>query len=157
MAFFEMAKTAVRTVIGKPVTLMYPARPAKKTELTRGHVVFDGSTCITCGLCMKKCPAEAICVRKEEKTWQIDRLRCVVCNSCVEVCPKQCLIMDTQYSPGMTDREGIEVFPITYVKPEKPDIIPEIPAGDEAVPEDGGGLLMEGEKKESEYSGDPAE
>lgn len=120
MAFFEMAKTALRTVIGRPATLMYPARSAKKTALSRGHVTVDGSRCISCGLCMRKCPAGAICVRKEEKTWEIDRLRCVVCNACVDTCPVKCLVMDTQYIAAMTVHEGIEQFPITYVKPEKP-------------------------------------
>jgi ech hydrogenase subunit F len=120
MAFFEMAKTALRTVIGRPATLQYPVNPAKKTILSRGHVVIDVARCISCGLCMKKCPAEAICVVRDEKTWQIDRLRCVVCNACVEVCPVKCLMMDTQYTAAMTTHEGIELFVITYVKPEKP-------------------------------------
>ena len=120
MAFFEMAKTAIKSVISRPATLMYPSRPAKMTDISRGHVVFDGSMCISCGLCMKKCPAEAICVAREEKTWTIDRLRCVVCNSCVEVCPVSCLSMDTQYSPALDTRGGRETFSITYVKPERP-------------------------------------
>jgi ech hydrogenase subunit F len=120
MAFFEMAKTALRSVIGRPATLQYPAKPAKKTLLSRGHVVIDTARCISCGLCMRKCPAEAICVLKDNKTWQIDRLRCVVCNACVEVCPVKCLLMDTQYTASMTAHEGVEVFLITYVKPEKP-------------------------------------
>ena len=120
MAFFEMAKTALRTVIGRPATLQYPAKPAKKTLLTRGHVVIDVGRCISCGLCMKKCPAEAICVVRDEKTWQIDRLRCVVCNACVEVCPVKCLMMDTQYTAPMTAHAGVERFLITYIKPEKP-------------------------------------
>jgi ech hydrogenase subunit F len=120
MAFFEMAKTALRTVIEKPATLRYPAEPAKKTLLSRGHVVIDPARCISCGLCMKKCPAEAICVVRDEKTWQIDRLRCVVCNACVDVCPVKCLMMDAQYTAAMTTHEGIERFLITYVRPEKP-------------------------------------
>jgi formate hydrogenlyase subunit 6/NADH:ubiquinone oxidoreductase subunit I len=120
MAFFEMAKTAIRTVISRPATLMYPIRPGKKTGLSRGHVVIDPSRCISCGMCMKKCPSEAICVEKEAKTWTIDRLRCVVCNSCVEVCPVKCLSMDLQYSPALLTHNGLETFLITYIKPERP-------------------------------------
>jgi formate hydrogenlyase subunit 6/NADH:ubiquinone oxidoreductase subunit I len=119
MAFFEMAKTAINSLISRPATLMYPARAAKKTSISRGHVVFDGSLCISCGLCMRKCPAGAICVAKEEKTWTIDRLRCVVCNSCVEACPVSCLSMDTGYSPALNLPDGQETFPITYIKPER--------------------------------------
>jgi len=120
MAFFEMAKTAIKSVLGKPATRRYPFVAAKVTPISRGHVTIDVSSCISCGMCMKKCPAEAICVNKEEKTWTIDRLRCIVCNSCVEVCPVSCLTMDTVYSPAMTTHSGLEVFNITYVKPEKP-------------------------------------
>lgn len=120
MAFFEMAKIAVRTVLRRPATLMYPARPAKKAALSRGHVVIDPERCISCGLCVRKCPAEALCVMKEEKTWTVDRLRCVVCNSCVEVCPVQCLTMDPHYTPAVLTHAGTETIYITYVKPVRP-------------------------------------
>ncbi|MCQ8894744.1 MAG: 4Fe-4S binding protein [Methanolinea sp.] len=120
MAFFEMAKTAIITVLKRPATRRYPAVAAKKTALSRGKVTVDPSRCISCGMCMKKCPAGAICVRKDEKTWSIDRLKCVVCNCCVDVCPVHCLTMETDYSPCMRQHQGIEVITITYVKPERP-------------------------------------
>ncbi|OPY37489.1 MAG: F(420)H(2) dehydrogenase subunit I [Methanoregula sp. PtaU1.Bin051] len=119
MVFFEMTKTALKSVLSKPATILYPFEPAKKTDLSRGHVVFDGSKCISCGICMKKCPAQAILVTKEAKTWQIDRFRCIVCNSCVDTCPAKCLSMDTQYTAPVSVK-GVEVFTITYVKPVKP-------------------------------------
>jgi ech hydrogenase subunit F len=118
MAFFEMAKTALRTVLSSPATIRYPAEPAKKTLLTRGHVTIDESRCISCGTCQRKCPAQAILLNKEEKTWQMDRLRCVVCNSCVDTCPVKCLFMDTQYTAPVVSR-GVDIITITYVKPVK--------------------------------------
>ena len=121
MGLFEMAKTVTKSIIHGPATLMYPVRTAKKTPVSRGHVVIDVSKCISCKLCMKKCPAQAICVEPKEKTWEIDRLRCVVCNSCVEVCPVKCLSMDTQYFPAMSVHSGRELFHITYQKPQRPD------------------------------------
>jgi ech hydrogenase subunit F len=120
MAFFEMARIAMGTLFRSPATRKYPAVAAKKTPLSRGHVTIDESRCISCKICMKKCPAEAICVDKEAKTWTIDRLRCVVCNCCVEVCPVHCLFMDTTYSPALTEHGGIESITITYIKPERP-------------------------------------
>ena len=118
MAFFEMVKMALKTVLHRPATILYPAQPAKKTPLTRGHVTLDGSRCISCGTCQRRCPSQAILLNKEAKTWQIDRLRCVVCNSCVDTCPVKCLVMDTQYSSPVTVR-GVEMITITYVKPVK--------------------------------------
>jgi formate hydrogenlyase subunit 6/NADH:ubiquinone oxidoreductase subunit I len=120
MAFFEMVKTALRTVVQKPATILYPAQAAKKTPISRGHVTIEESRCISCGTCQRKCPAQAIVVTKEAKTWQIDRLRCVVCNSCVDTCPVKCLFMDTQYTAPVTAR-SVEIVAITYVKPAKPE------------------------------------
>jgi len=77
---------------------MYPAKPAKKSKLTRGRVENDISRCIFCGTCMRKCPTGAINVDIKERTWEIDRYRCVVCNCCVEVCPVKCLRMDNDYT-----------------------------------------------------------
>jgi len=119
MGFFQMMSAVVRTLARGPVTRRYPAVPAKVTDLSRGHVTIDPSKCISCGLCMKRCPADAICVRKEGKTWQIDRFRCVVCGACVEACPANCLVMETAYIPPTTARLQPELVAITYVKPEK--------------------------------------
>jgi len=120
MAYFEMVRTALRTVLSKPATILYPVQAAKKTPISRGHVVQDGSKCISCGICVKKCPAQAIVLDKAAKTWQIDRFRCIVCNSCVETCPVKCLSMDTQYTAPATAK-SVETFMITYVKPAKPE------------------------------------
>ena len=119
MTFFEMTKTAIRTVLSRPATILYPVQAAKKTGLTRGHVTIDPARCISCGTCQRKCPSQAIVISKEAKTWQIDRFRCVVCNSCVDTCPVKCLFMDTQYTAPATAK-GVEVVAITYVKPSKP-------------------------------------
>ncbi len=120
MAFFEMVKTALKTVIHRPVTILYPAQAAKKTPISRGHVTIDESRCISCGTCQRKCPSQAILISKEAKTWQIDRFRCVVCNSCVDTCPVKCLSMDTQYTSPVIAR-NVEIIAITYVKPAKPE------------------------------------
>jgi ech hydrogenase subunit F len=120
MAFFEMVKTALRTVVQEPATILYRVQAAKKSPLTRGHVVQDGSRCISCSICVKKCPSQAIVLIKEAKTWQIDRFRCVVCNSCVDTCPARCLSMDTQYTAPAAGK-SVETFIITYVKPAKPE------------------------------------
>jgi len=103
MPLFQFAKTTIKNLFSKPATLMYPAKPAKKTSITRGRVENDINKCIFCGSCQRKCPAVAICVDRAAKTWEIDRYRCVVCNSCVEVCPVKCLRMETEYSKCSTE------------------------------------------------------
>ena len=58
--------------------------------------VVLGPDCIYCGLCMRKCPMEAITVDRASKSWQIDREKCVWCGICVSGCPKKTLKIDAR-------------------------------------------------------------
>ncbi len=117
MGLFTFAKTVTATLMRKPATLNYPARPAKKYDLSRGHLTIDVEACKWCGLCSRRCPTQAIEVDRKGKTWEIDRFRCVVCNSCVEICPAHCLVMESTYLPPAT--EGVrELFRGTLVETE---------------------------------------
>jgi formate hydrogenlyase subunit 6/NADH:ubiquinone oxidoreductase subunit I len=104
MALFKIAKTITKSFLGKPATLMYPAKPGKKYEKTKGHIINDINKCIFCGSCQRVCPTQAISVTKNDRTWEIDRLRCCTCNACTEICPVKCLSMDTKYTAPMTTR-----------------------------------------------------
>jgi len=120
MTFFEMIKIVLKSVFSRPATLMYPLKPAKKTANTRGHVKIDPTKCITCRICQRKCPTQAICVDVKEKTWEIDQMRCVVCAICVDTCPTKSLTMDNQYRPAMTARGGLEKFNVAGPKKKEP-------------------------------------
>jgi ech hydrogenase subunit F len=120
MTFFQMTKTVIKSLFRGPSTLMYPAKPAKKTNLTRGHVSIKPEGCITCRSCQRKCPTGAICVEVKEKTWQIDNMRCVVCSACVDVCPTKCLTMETQYRAPLTARGGKETYTVAGPKKKEP-------------------------------------
>jgi ech hydrogenase subunit F len=122
MVILKMAATAIKSLFSRPATLMYPARPAKRTSATRGHIVIDPANCITCRSCQRKCPTGAICVEVKEKTWQIDRMRCVTCNSCGDVCPTKCLTMDPAYTAALTARGG--VYKVTVAGPKKKEPAP---------------------------------
>jgi len=124
MVILKMAATAIKSLFSRPATLMYPARPAKRTSATRGHIVIDPANCITCRSCQRKCPSGAICVEVKEKTWQIDRMRCVTCNSCGDVCPTKCLTMDPAYTAALTARGG--VYKVSVAGPKKKEPAPAI-------------------------------
>ena len=58
-----------------------------------GKPVQDPSKCIYCTLCAKKCPAGALTVDRQNKTWTLDEDSCVACGTCAGVCPKDAIVM----------------------------------------------------------------
>ncbi|MDP4151866.1 MAG: 4Fe-4S dicluster domain-containing protein [Bacillota bacterium] len=102
MSVFHIAKIVLRSLFSKPATGMYPFKKREYYLSTRGSIQNDIESCIFCGLCSKKCPANAIEVSRNDKQWSIDRFRCVTCNACVEACPKKCLVMKNTYTAPAT-------------------------------------------------------
>jgi formate hydrogenlyase subunit 6/NADH:ubiquinone oxidoreductase subunit I len=132
MGFFAMTKTVLRNLAEGPATRQYPLVPARTSALTRGHIAFDPATCRSCGLCSRRCPCEAIRLDKEEKVWEINRMRCIACSDCVEGCPFGSITMERDYLPPVVELV-VERHTITYVKPEKPEKKPkEESAGESA-------------------------
>ena len=104
MAFNVFGKTIMRNLFNKPVTKMYPIVKKEFAPGTRGGVDIQIDDCIFCGMCNKRCPAQAINVSRENKQWELDQTRCVSCSFCVDICPKKCLSMNNQYTSPMTDK-----------------------------------------------------
>lgn len=104
MAAFKMGKVIMRSLFGKPATLMYPVTPAKVTPATRGHMTIDVDACIFCGICQKKCPTNAITVERKDRTWAIQRMKCIQCNACAVNCPKDALLMDPAYTSPSAEK-----------------------------------------------------
>ncbi len=72
-----------------PAALLSGLIPQASNEWDTGVIL--GPDCIYCGLCMRKCPMEAITVDRTTKSWSIDREKCVWCGICVAGCPKKTL------------------------------------------------------------------
>lgn len=52
-----------------------------------------GESCIHCGLCARNCPAGALQVDREQKSWKIEKALCIQCGTCMEKCPKDAIEM----------------------------------------------------------------
>jgi ech hydrogenase subunit F len=128
MGLFSIGKMIMRSLVNKPATLMYPVIPRVYSEKTRGHIAIDIETCILCGICVKKCPTNALEVDRKGKEWSIARMQCIQCNCCVEACPVKCLTMKNTYSPSATEKVRN-----SFVKaPEAPKTAPATPIQAEA-------------------------
>ena len=115
MAVMKFGGRLIRNLFSKPETRLYPSVPREYPERSRGHIEFDPSNCITCNICGKKCPTDAIKVDKGSRTLIIDRMNCIQCGYCVESCPKKCLSILPGYTAPSAEKV-VETFPI----PEKP-------------------------------------
>ena len=109
MGSFKLGKMTLRSLFGKPETVLYPVQTRPMPEGLKGHVSNNIEECILCGICQKRCPCGAIAVDKAARTWTIDRFRCVQCGNCVRECPKACLSMKPAYAPPST-KKHVDVF-----------------------------------------------
>lgn len=122
MAMFKMGKMVIRSLFKKPATLMYPVVPREYFPGTRGHIEIEENNCILCGICQKKCPANAIVVDRAKRTWTIERMQCVQCSGCVVACPKNCLLNANTYTTPHTEKvvDTVTIPKVEVPKVEKP-------------------------------------
>lgn len=111
---FTLTGRVLKNLFRKPATVGYPYEPVKYPERMRGHVEITIEDCITCGLCMRSCPSQAIQVDRKAGTWTISRFDCVQCGSCVNVCPKKCLTMEAGYT-----QPDVAKTSETFTKPQE--------------------------------------
>lgn len=80
----------------RPVEPKPEATTAEAQQTTGGCPKADTEVCVFCTLCAKKCPAQALDVNREEKTWKLDKDACLSCGLCASSCPKKCITMGNE-------------------------------------------------------------
>ena len=88
-----MLSNILRNAAQGPVTRHYPFSQRSTYLLTRGQLVIEKEKCVYCTACARRCPASALKVDRQAKTFVFDPQRCIFCGVCAEVCPKDCLNM----------------------------------------------------------------
>jgi formate hydrogenlyase subunit 6/NADH:ubiquinone oxidoreductase subunit I len=86
-----MAARSLHNLVSRPATRRYPSEVRAPYADTRGTLEFDPGTCVFCGLCVRRCPAAALTVSREERFFAIEQLRCLACGACVDACNKDSL------------------------------------------------------------------
>lgn len=90
----------------------------KSHDVSNYRVRTNPSTCKACGLCVERCPMEALrledsaeATNKKGKAAVLDPDKCLGCGVCVYKCPTESLILETRkeiYHPPKDPREWME-------------------------------------------------
>ncbi|RLI17836.1 NADH-quinone oxidoreductase subunit D [Candidatus Bathyarchaeota archaeon] len=95
---FKPLKIIFKNLSRGPMTFKFPPQH-QWTDRWRGRHIFDPSKCLSCGLCSRVCPNNAITMVERERNGkkvkypQIDYRKCSFCGLCVDICPRKALQM----------------------------------------------------------------
>ncbi len=120
---FAFSKEVLKNLMSPPATLDYPKETAHYPKRMRGHIRIDITQCISCTLCARSCPSQALSVDREAGTWVIDRFACIQCGNCVHVCPKHCLFMEQGYPAPAVEKKSER-----FVRPKAEQRLPQASA-----------------------------
>jgi len=109
----RMLKRAVSQVVGKPATSKYPFTKLELPESFRGQPFFNVALCVSCGLCSKECPSNAIemVAFGDKKRPQLKLDKCIFCSHCVEICPKHAIKNSDKFELATTDKSTLTIKP----------------------------------------------
>lgn len=116
-----MIKDMGSCLFKKPFTREYPAVKVEVPEGYRGRHILNPEKCISCGLCERDCPAQAIELvevsGKRMPKFYLDR--CVFCYLCSEGCPREAITLSPNYEMSTTETEELLVLPEEFISKQK--------------------------------------
>ena len=59
-----------------------------------GEIAIDSESCQLCGVCVNKCPADAMSIEDDEVV--VDTEKCIVCDACEVTCPVHAVKLKTE-------------------------------------------------------------
>jgi len=121
--FSPISKKALSNVFSKPATEGYPFIKPTVAEDFRGQPIFDIELCVSCGLCSRNCPANAIEMVdvKGKKFPQFNLGKCIFCDKCIEDCPKKAIKNSATFELASTDKSTLVTKPQLHSSDFKPN------------------------------------
>lgn len=111
-------KDVVVHLIRRPATHKYPLEKPKLPDGVRGRHIFYNDRCISCKLCERVCPANAIeMIDVEGKNMPLFMLdRCVFCYQCAESCPKDAIEFSKDFEMALGKKSELVIRPTPVEK-----------------------------------------
>ncbi|MCU0611318.1 MAG: 4Fe-4S binding protein [Candidatus Eisenbacteria bacterium] len=105
---------AIKSLVSRPVTVAFPAKPAEIIEGYRGTPYYDEKTCIGCGACAQVCPAKAIDMADDitcsppVRRFTVHYDVCIFCGHCELNCTTKTGIRNSsEYDLATLDRSSL--------------------------------------------------
>ncbi len=116
------AFAGIKYFFKRRATVKYPDQKLDLPEVYRGRHIHHIDKCISCGLCARSCPSDAIEMvaleGKDEKKKhpQIDYGKCIFCGLCVDACPSNALEHTSFYHLSTREPASLVLSPIELTK-----------------------------------------
>lgn len=111
---WHVLKLLGKTIVRRPVCIMYPYERMWVPDNFRGRPGLDFNKCVGCGMCARMCPTTAILMvdapddnGKIVKRPQINLGRCAFCGFCAEYCPLDAMTVTPEYELAEYTREDL--------------------------------------------------
>ena len=103
-----------KTVVKRPVTILYPYERMWMPENFRGRPGLRFDRCVACGMCAKMCPTACIKLVETEDAAgqkvmrpQLNLGRCAMCGYCAEYCPVDAMTVTPEFELAEYTREDL--------------------------------------------------
>jgi NADH-quinone oxidoreductase subunit I/NAD(P)H-quinone oxidoreductase subunit I len=103
-----------KTVLHRPVTILYPYEVMWMPENYRGRPGLRFDRCVGCGICVRICPTACLklvdtdnSAGEKVKRPQLNLGRCAMCGYCAEYCPVQAMTVTPEFELAEFTREDM--------------------------------------------------